>query len=59
MLQEAGIDVRLGELAGAIQETMESYEVEVGGKVIPGLLFYSFIFFWGRDEFDITSSETN
>ena len=50
MLQEAGIDVRLGELAGAIQETMESYEVEVGGKVIPGL-FYSFIFFWERDEF--------
>ena len=27
--QEAGIDVRLGELAGYIQETMESYEVEV------------------------------
>lgn len=34
--QEAGIDVRLGELAGYIQETMESYEVEVGGKVYPG-----------------------
>jgi methionyl aminopeptidase len=42
MSQEAGIDVRLGELAGAIQETMESYEVEIGNKVIPGLLFYSF-----------------
>jgi methionyl aminopeptidase len=37
MLQEAGIDARLGEIAGAIQETMESYEVEVGGKVYPGL----------------------
>jgi hypothetical protein len=35
--QEAGIDVRLGELGGAIQETMESYEVEVGGKVFPGV----------------------
>lgn len=34
--QEAGIDVRLGELAGYIQETMESYEVEVGNKVYPG-----------------------
>lgn len=34
--QEAGIDVRLGELAGYIQETMESYEVEVNGKVHPG-----------------------
>ncbi|KAK0432500.1 methionine aminopeptidase 2-like protein [Armillaria borealis] len=34
-VREAGIDVRLGELAGAIQETMESYEVEVGGKVYP------------------------
>jgi len=36
--QEAGIDVRLGELAGLIQETMESYEVEVGGKAIPGTM---------------------
>jgi len=34
--QEAGIDVRLGELGGYIQETMESYEVEIGGKVYPG-----------------------
>ena len=34
--QEAGIDVRLGELAGLIQETIESYEVEVDGKTIPG-----------------------
>lgn len=37
VLQEAGIDVRLGELAGYIQETMESYEVEIGTKVLPGL----------------------
>ncbi|KAF8846131.1 peptidase M24A, methionine aminopeptidase [Paxillus ammoniavirescens] len=34
-VREAGIDVRLGELAGYIQETMESYEVEVNGKLIP------------------------
>ncbi|KAF5368337.1 hypothetical protein D9758_002168 [Tetrapyrgos nigripes] len=34
-IREAGIDMRLGELAGLIQETMESYEVEVGGKSIP------------------------
>jgi len=34
-VREAGIDVRLGELGGAIQETMESYEVEIGSKVIP------------------------
>jgi methionyl aminopeptidase len=34
--QEAGIDARLGEIGGAIQETMESYEVEVGGKILPG-----------------------
>ncbi|KIM78229.1 hypothetical protein PILCRDRAFT_600397 [Piloderma croceum F 1598] len=32
---EAGIDVRLGELGAAIQETMESYEVEINGKVFP------------------------
>ena len=59
MLQEAGIDVRLGELAGAIQETMESYEVEIGNKVIPGLIFYSFFFWRGGMSFDITSSEIN
>ncbi|KAF8910094.1 peptidase M24A methionine aminopeptidase [Gymnopilus junonius] len=34
-VREAGIDVRLGELAGAIQETMESYEVEIGSQVLP------------------------
>ncbi|KAF8625199.1 hypothetical protein AX15_005504 [Amanita polypyramis BW_CC] len=34
-IREAGIDVRLGELGGLIQETMESYEVEVNGKVYP------------------------
>ncbi|KAF5312452.1 hypothetical protein D9619_002629 [Psilocybe cf. subviscida] len=34
-VREAGIDVRLGDLGAAIQETMESYEVEVGGKVYP------------------------
>jgi len=34
-IKEAGIDARLGEIAGAIQETMESYEVEVGNKVYP------------------------
>ncbi|KAF9055923.1 peptidase M24A methionine aminopeptidase [Panaeolus papilionaceus] len=34
-VREAGIDVRLGELAGSIQETMESYEVEIGTKVLP------------------------
>lgn len=32
-IREAGIDVRLGELGGYIQETMESYEVEVDGKI--------------------------
>ena len=55
MFQEAGIDVRLGELAGAIQETMESYEVEIGNKVIPGL----FYLFMNLMSFDIISSETN
>lgn len=34
-IRESGIDVRLGEIGGAIQETMESYEVEVNGKVYP------------------------
>ncbi|CAG8486386.1 3690_t:CDS:10 [Acaulospora colombiana] len=30
---EAGIDVRLGDIGAAIQEVMESYEVEIGNKV--------------------------
>eukprot|EP00180_Rhodochaete_pulchella_P000314 Plantae.Rhodophyta-Rhodochaete_pulchella.ctg1217.p1 GENE.Plantae.Rhodophyta-Rhodochaete_pulchella.ctg1217~~Plantae.Rhodophyta-Rhodochaete_pulchella.ctg1217.p1 ORF type:complete len:439 (+),score=76.37 Plantae.Rhodophyta-Rhodochaete_pulchella.ctg1217:17-1333(+) len=34
-IREAGIDARLGEVGEAIQETMESYEVELDGKVYP------------------------
>lgn len=34
-VREAGIDVRLGDIGAAIQETMESYEVEVNGKILP------------------------
>lgn len=30
--QEAGIDVRLCDIGDQIQEVMESYEVEIGGK---------------------------
>ncbi|KAI9145318.1 peptidase M24, structural domain-containing protein [Paraphysoderma sedebokerense] len=31
-IREAGIDVRLGDIGAAIQEVMESYEVEIDGK---------------------------
>lgn len=34
-IREAGIDARMGEIGAAIQETMESYEVEVDGKTLP------------------------
>lgn len=34
-MQEAGIDARLCDIGAAIQETMESYEVEINGKVYP------------------------
>lgn len=34
--QEAGIDVRLGDVGSAIQEVMESFEVEINGKVFQG-----------------------
>ncbi|KAK5110430.1 hypothetical protein LTR62_005781 [Meristemomyces frigidus] len=34
-LQEAGIDARIDHISAEIQETMESYEVELQGKVIP------------------------
>ncbi|KAF8862337.1 methionine aminopeptidase 2-like protein [Acephala macrosclerotiorum] len=34
-IREAGIDARMGEIGEAIQETMESYEVEINGKTFP------------------------
>lgn len=34
-IREAGIDARLGEIGTAIQETMESYEVDIKGKTFP------------------------
>ena len=32
-IREAGIDVRLCDIGSAIQEVMESYEIELDGKV--------------------------
>jgi methionyl aminopeptidase len=34
-IRTAGIDVRLCDIGAAVQETMESYEVEINGKVYP------------------------
>ncbi|KAL4884440.1 MetAP 2-2 [Aspergillus karnatakaensis] len=34
-LRTAGIDVRISDVSAAIQEAMESYEVEIGGKTFP------------------------
>ncbi|KAF5095642.1 hypothetical protein DV451_004586 [Geotrichum candidum] len=34
-IREAGVDVRLGEIGAAIQEVMESYELELDGKTYP------------------------
>jgi methionyl aminopeptidase len=34
-ISHAGIDARLGEIGGYIQETMESYEVEIRGRTYP------------------------
>ena len=34
-IKTAGIDVRLGDIGAAIQEVMESYEVELDGKTYP------------------------
>ena len=39
-LQAAGIDVRLCDVGEAIQEVMESYEVELEGKTYQGKLFH-------------------
>lgn len=43
-IKAAGIDVRLGDIGAEIQETMESYEVEIGGKTHQGT-FASFAVF--------------
>lgn len=32
-IREAGIDVRLCDIGAAVQEVMESYEIELDGKV--------------------------
>ncbi|KFH46213.1 Methionine aminopeptidase-like protein [Hapsidospora chrysogenum ATCC 11550] len=34
-VREAGIDARVGEIGGVIQETMESYEIELDGTTYP------------------------
>ncbi|KAK4121345.1 peptidase M24A, methionine aminopeptidase [Parathielavia appendiculata] len=34
-IKEAGIDARVGEIGGVIQEVMESYEVEIDGTTYP------------------------
>lgn len=34
-IKEAGIDVRMSDIGAAIQEVMESYEVEINGKTYP------------------------
>lgn len=34
-IREAGIDVRMSDIGAAIQEAMESYEVEIGGETYP------------------------
>ncbi|KAI9787469.1 MAG: Methionine aminopeptidase 2 [Candelina submexicana] len=34
-VREAGIDVRMSDIGAAIQEVMESYEVEIGGQSLP------------------------
>lgn len=31
-IQHAGVDARLGDIGAAVQEVMESYEVELDGK---------------------------
>lgn len=34
-IREAGIDVRVGDIGAAIQEAMESYEIDLNGKTYP------------------------
>ncbi|KAI9646391.1 hypothetical protein NHQ30_004383 [Ciborinia camelliae] len=34
-IMHAGVDARMSDIGAAIQEVMESYEVEIGGKIFP------------------------
>lgn len=43
-IREAGIDVRLCDIGSAIQEVMESYEVEINGKTYQGKQKIKFLF---------------
>jgi len=38
LAQESGIDVRLCDVGAAIQEVMESYEVELDGRTYQGTM---------------------
>lgn len=44
-IKHAGIDARLNEIGEVIQETMESYEVELDGKTYQGILYNLFVLF--------------
>jgi hypothetical protein len=41
LTDELGIDARMGDIGAAIQEVMESYEVELDGKVYNTLLAHA------------------
>ena len=53
MKQAAGLDVRMCDIGEAIQEVMESYEVEVGGKTHQGISLSLIL------ELGLTSSQIN
>jgi len=41
LTQESGIDVRLCDVGSAIQEVMESYEVELDGRTYQGIVLFT------------------
>ncbi|MGH0121598.1 UNVERIFIED_CONTAM: hypothetical protein FKN15_006575 [Acipenser sinensis] len=54
----AGIDVRLCDVGEAIQEVMESYEVELDGKTYQGGLFFFFAGLAALEEGEVYAIET-
>ena len=44
-IKAAGIDVQLCDVGAAIQEVMESYEIELDGKTYPVYLLFLYIIF--------------
>lgn len=58
-IKTAGIDVRLCDVGEAIQEVMESYEVEIDQVTYRGMIFPQFTIAFLKFNIFLQKSETN